>query len=134
MYKDIQEILNSHLSRMPDLPIVVWENTVQEITENDTYFEVHLLPASNFYPEIGDYSLVKLSGIYQINVITPKGIGWGNSANLVDKIIAHFPRNLVLTNGTVNVKIKQVDVAQGLKNEDGAYVVPVSIRYFSYYK
>ena len=134
MYKDIQSLLNEHLSQLSDAPTIAWENLYVEVDENEVYLEPHLFPSDTFYPEIGTDTAAYLSGIYQVNVVAPKGQGWGNVADLVDSITNHFKRGTVLSNENMSIKIKKVNFEPGIYNAKGNYVVPISIVYFTYYK
>lgn len=133
MYSKIQSILNNHLASISGLPPILWENTTLELDDIDTYLEVHLFPADDYYPFLGD-NTVNINGIYQINVVTPKSIGWGQAAQYVDILRQNFYRGQVLTDGDLYIKIKQTNVANGINTTEGTYVVPVSVIYFAYYK
>jgi len=133
MYKDIQSLLNEHLSQLPNAPTIAWENLYVEVDENEIYLEPHLFPSDTYYPELGENAAAYLSGIYQINVVAPKGQGWGNVADLVDSITEHFKRGTTLSNENMTLRISKVNFEPGIYNAKGNYVVPISIVYFSYY-
>ena len=138
-YSDIQQILNTHLSEMDSLTVsnpILWKRENLDLTpeENETYIESMVIPAETDYPNIGLSGFKVLAGTFAIHVKETRYQGWGNFSLLVDEIIEHFPRNLVLTNGdgTINVKILKTYPMGGFYDSDGRYTIPVHIRYDSY--
>ena len=118
---------------MPDAPKIVWENTVKEVNEEEVYLEPKLFPAKPAFFEIGTIAPVYLTGIYQIDVKTPKGIGWHTATDLIDKLLSHFPRNLVLIKDDMSIKIINSYANQGMIDFKGVYTTPVSVEYYSFY-
>ena len=138
-YLDIQQIFDTRLSTLDSLNStnpILWkrENVDAKSEEREVYIESMLIPAETDYPNIGISGFKVLAGTFAIHVKAVRYRGWGGFSSLVDEIIEHFPRNLVLTNSdqTINVKILKTYPMGGFYDSDGRYTIPVHIRYDSY--
>lgn len=138
-YSDIQQILNTRLSLMDSLNStnpILWKRENLDLTpdENEVYIESMLIPAETDYPNIGLSGFKVLAGTFAVHVKDVRYQGWGGFSSLVDEIIEHFYRNLVLTNSdqTINVKILKTYPLSGFYDSDGRYTIPVHMRYDSY--
>lgn len=131
--KDIQSALNEALElAFPRMPIV-WENTEYTPTIGTTYFSAWLLPAEPDNLCIGGSPpWQQHQGIFQVNVFSPIGIGFGYPKNKAAEIVAAFPANSSFVYNSLTIIIRKAWPAIGFPNDNGWYQIPVSIRYCCY--
>lgn len=134
VYSDIQSLLNDQLNSIPNLPAVVWENTLYTPDSDELYLEVFLFPSESQNRTIGTNAPTYESGIFQINVVGVRGHGWGTVYSWVDSLVNNFARGDVLTSSatTIKLRINKAYPNPGFLNSEGRYVVPVDVRYFGY--
>jgi|WetSurSiteA1Bulk_404760.scaffolds.fasta_scaffold248577_1 hypothetical protein len=109
----------------------VWyENSPVPATK--PYLEARFMPAETNMPVFGPDELRQYVGLFHINVVTNAGIGSGAASSLADSVVAAFPRGLQITAGEgPDVTIEKSWRSQAMEGDD-RYVIPVSIRYWSY--
>lgn len=96
------------------------------------YLEARFLPAETNQPTIGPDGIRQYVGLFHVNVVTEAGIGSGAAASMADSLITAFYRGLQITAGEgPSVTIEKSWRSQAMEGED-RYVIPVSIRYWSY--
>lgn len=104
---------------------VAWENVQFEPKEDEPYLRPFLLPATTQAAALGQDAENLHVGIYQIDVLSPAGTGWGDCANLAGKIQRHFKRGTRMEDC---ILIKHASFGPGMK-ENERYKIPVSIGY-----
>jgi len=115
----------TYLEGLSGLPDIFYPN-ISEGTIPDDYLSVHVLPAKP--DDIGLTEVKHIGGIIQIDVVTKQGIGSIHSVEIVDLVIASFPRNTVIP--TSNIRIDKSSYASnGFTTEEGKWKVPVTITY-----
>ncbi|CAN7168811.1 phage tail terminator-like protein [Brevundimonas sp. LjRoot202] len=67
------------------------------------YFRVDHFPNAPFWAGLANGRIDQ--GLLQITVVWPKGLGIIKASAAVDAVKAHFPKALLLTEGTARVKI-----------------------------
>jgi hypothetical protein len=133
---EIQQLLNTRLSSLSGLPKWKRENSNLAVNEKELFIETFLLPAEPDYPNIGLEGFKVESGIFAINVKAVRGVGWGTHTNLIDSILNHFYRNLVLSSGDtlerIRLRVLKSYAISGFTDMEGRYTVPVHVKYNSY--
>jgi hypothetical protein len=137
-FSDIQQILNSRLAVLPELPLWDRENLFIDPDETKIFIRSKLLPAQTNFPNIGENGFRVESGTFEIQVKAVRQTGWGIYSNLVDDILNHFPRNLRLTSdpdtgeSEIKVTVTKSYPLEGYYDSNGRYSIPIHIRYNTY--
>ena len=128
----ITEALLARLAALTLSPAlqVAWPDTVFPAAgqvKPDTYLEANQLRAET--QGIGISAWDEHAGIFQVDVVNKPNGGLIKPTQIADAVAAHFPRNLRLPNGSVEVLILEpVSIAAPIP--DAPYTrTPVSIRY-----
>jgi hypothetical protein len=131
IFADISGALDGHLDTMTDLPDVAWENGDFQPIKDELYLRASVLPGDTVQGGLGDEGLDEHLGIYQVDIAAPAGAYKSAAYIMADKVADHFKRGSTVSYNGVNVRIRNVsrDVAG---REDGWYIFPVSITYFSH--
>ena len=126
-YDLIQQALELRLHLLaPNLP-TAWAN-VAFTPPNSLYQRAFILQATTNNPSFGD-TLARESGIFQVSICSPLGIGTADGWARAKLIRDWFPRGLSMQMGGLIVRILNTpSIAPAIK-EEIAYVSPVSISY-----
>jgi len=89
------------------------------------------IPNDSVKSSIGIHGFIKHMGIYQVNCHYPTGQGFGPAYAKADELLALFVNGTTLFNNGQRVVVSMASAGTATI-EDGWYVVPVSISYFSY--
>lgn len=100
-------------------------------TKPANYLEVTYLPNRTTTRTVGP-GKQQHRGIMQVTVHYSSGTGIINPLQIADQIIAHFPKDLVLYQSGVRVKIWRKPYAIPMAPESGSLMVPVTIEYESF--
>ena len=122
----LEDRLNTWASnRSPALPIA-WQNV--STTPAETYLRAFMIPSQTDSADLkGD--LTTYTGIFQVSVITPGGIGPQSAESIAEELQALFPANLLLTSASISVQtITPFSIGPELSSAD-SYVLPVSTQY-----
>ena len=121
IYKGIFNVIDSGGLNVP----IAWPNV--EFNSVPPYVEVHTLPAAVIPVDIstGDMHV----GIIQVSVTYPAGSGIITATEKADEVIALFTRNLVITEGTTQIKINRSGWQSPPIQEADEVMIPVSIPY-----
>ncbi|WP_448508780.1 phage tail terminator-like protein [Immundisolibacter sp.] len=96
------------------------------------YLEARFMPAETAMPVFGPDGLRRYTGLYHVNVVTDAGIGSGAASSMADGVVDAFQRGSEITAGEgPGVTIEKAWRSQAMEGDD-RYVIPVSIRYWSY--
>lgn len=137
-FKDIQQVFNSRLATLSNLPEWKRENLGLDPDETEIYITSKLLPAQTDFPNIGLNGFRVESGTFEIQVKAVRNTSWGEYSNLVDDILEHFPRNLILTSDPdsgedeIKVQIMKSYPLSGYFDSNGRYSIPIHVRYDTY--
>lgn len=94
----------------------------------ETYLESFVLPATTDSQTLeGTDKLFR--GVWQVNVVKPKGTGLGSSLGIEDELAALFPNNLKLSSGSFNLYIRSPMGSFPALADDVNSKVPVSCQY-----
>lgn len=66
-------------------------------------------------------------GLFQVTVVWPKNAGIFGPLQVVNAVMAHFPKGLILTNGATRVKVSAEPWAASPISEDSESRTPISI-------
>jgi hypothetical protein len=89
------------------------------------YLEGFLLPAETGFGGLAAGSFEDHQGIYQINVVTPKGGGTADERAMVDNVLTEFSK----ASKAGDVLIEKSWPSGAFEREDAYRVIPVSVRY-----
>jgi len=134
---DIQQVFNVKLSELSGLPSWKRENLGLAPDEDEMYITSSLIPAITRFPNVGTNGFRVESGTFEVQVKSVRESGWGDYSDLVDDILEHFPRNLILTatidsDTDLEVHISKSYELPGYYDSNGRYSIPVHIRYETY--
>lgn len=132
-WKAIHGALSARLKAFADAEIlrVAWEN--RDFTPPETiYLREALLPASTRAAGLGSNAAQYSPGLYQVDVLAPVGKGHAPASRVVDGLVAHFSRGLILsTSGGIEVVIVKTYPGPAIQ-EDARLKVPVTVDFYSY--
>lgn len=128
----IRKLLESRLALLlPSLP-TAFDNVAFTVQQAVPHQEVNLIPAGVEDPSFGIPGGVQLKrevGLMQVTLCYPEQEGSGAAEARAEAVRAHFPRGLVLQEGSVRlVLVRSPSVHQGRPSR-GFFRVPVSIYY-----
>lgn len=126
----IRSLLETRLDTLsPSIPTVK-ENTAYTPVKGTVYQRVFILKAQTENPTLGD-GFKRERGILQVNLYYPEFVGSGTSTARAELIKTLFKRGTTMNSGTLRVMIDRSPyTSQGLNN-DGFFVLPVSIPFFA---
>ncbi|MEG6293878.1 DUF4128 domain-containing protein [Enterobacter hormaechei] len=130
MIPDIAAALAARLGEWADaedIP-VAWENVPFTPPSDGLYLAVHYMPAKPRTVDLGLRCRI-YSGVYQINVVAPVGIGRTDVVALADRVAELFPEGQEIEGRGFTCWIDQTPgVFRGITTSV-AYTVPVSLNY-----
>lgn len=104
---NIAKVLRDHLATMPSVPSIATEGVDYKPTANVPFIAEYALGGAQQTPTLGDDSSY-IRGVYQLTVNTPKGSGKWGMLTLVDSVMSHFNKGLVVTRSGVKVTVTNV--------------------------
>lgn len=94
----------------------------------ETYYQVFIVPATK--KAVGINSINVQGGFCQVSCWIKEKVGEIKAITMAENIIAAFPRGTKLTDNSLKVEVIQpAYYSQGLTNNNGWYMVPVTIPY-----
>ncbi|HFK5778286.1 TPA: phage tail terminator-like protein [Enterobacter kobei] len=130
MIPDIAAALAARLGEWADaegIP-VAWENVPFTLPSDGLYLAVHDMPATPRTLDLGLRCRI-YSGVYQINVVAPVGIGRTDVVALADRVAVLFPEGLEIAGKDFTCWISSAPgIFRGVTTSV-AYTVPVSLNY-----
>lgn len=105
-YSKIQALLDNHLKTFTGLPALQLENTQQEYVTGKPFVRATLITPRPSRATVGVTGRDRLVGLYQIDVFTSLNVGASAKNALVDGLVAHFPRTLILNDGDVTLHMQ----------------------------
>ena len=130
-HRKISAALSTHLSGMPSLPSVAWENAPFNPVSGDVYLAETYLPATTSGVGISDNSTNQFIGVYQVSVHANSGDYKLEAQTLADSVVSRFARGESLTYQDQKVRIESSSIAVALQEGD-RYMIPVSINWRSF--
>jgi hypothetical protein len=110
--------------------LTAWDNKGPKTTPTTAqpYQVVSLLPATPDNPTLTEETAIH-TGVYQVLLMFPPGVGPLPAGTLTQAIAGHFPAGLSLTHNGQKVRIRGTPhIAAGYQSGE-RYAVPISIRY-----
>lgn len=130
MIPDIAAALAARLGEWADaegIP-VAWENVPFTPPSDGLYLAVHDMPATPRTLDLGLRCRI-YSGVYQINVVAPVGIGRTDVVALADRVAELFPEGLEIAGKDFTCWISSAPgIFRGVPTPV-SYTVPVSLNY-----
>lgn len=128
--EEIESALIKRLTILSDLPDVAWPNMPFTPTPGRPYFKPALLPGEPTQAGIGESAMNRMSGIFQVAVFVPAGIGTKDLRTMCSALEAHFKRGTVLNYNGVKVTIRKAYRGPQLQ-EANWLQCPVTISFFA---
>lgn len=114
-------------SRVPALP-VAYENAPFDPPDGLAYAEAYMLPADTRCDTL-DGTHRRYSGVFQVSLLVPAGVGPGAVEALAQSLDAAFPLTAPLSAGGLNVYLLSPMGAAPAVQRGDRYSVPVSASY-----
>ena len=127
IFNDVQAALDTKLATVSGTP-VAFPNIPYTPQATTTYLRASFLPAETVQAALGASGKDETNGIYQIDVVTPRGSG---RPQLIDTVADLFKRGTVLTYNSIKVRIRSVSMAPAILDDEW-YFVPISVNFQSY--
>lgn len=133
MYANIRAALDKLLyDYAATVPIsVAWQN-MPFTPGSDAYLEAMLLPAETDIVGMESTGSNDYIGIYQINVVCPKGTGTAESRTLVDGVLTALKRTTSYTVNSQKVISQKAWASPALDRDSSWYIIPISVEYRSF--
>lgn len=107
---------------------VAMPNIKFDPTGLDKYYQIFIVPARKVAVGLSDTDAQ--TGFCQVSCFVKTDVGEIKVLNMAESIISAFPRGTRLTDNVLKVEINQPSYySQGLTNNNGWYMVPVTIPY-----
>lgn len=127
VFNDIQAALDTKLATITDTPIA-FQNVPYEPQAGTAYLRASFLPADTTQASLGTSGKDETNGIYQIDVVVPRGSG---RPQLLDTVADLFKRGTVLTYNNRNLRIRSVSIGPSILDDEW-YFVPISVNFQTY--
>ena len=124
-YSLIQELLDTQLATVTNLPTLNIENTRVEPETNVPYSRSTLLPIET---AARTTHTDEFQGLYQVDLFYPQSKGYTKAAETADLVIAAFQRGLELVEGDVRVHVRMAWREVALPFQQ-FYNIPVMVRW-----
>lgn len=136
IYQDIMAALYTRLSPLnSEIPIVYQLKLYSPLNEGrEPFVRVNLFRNTPRRLTMGEGNVSLFRGILQCTIThIPSKAEWikaeGDYLALGEKLVAHFPADLVLTHGTAKVRITQIAELGPIMSEPSKVTLPVSIQW-----
>jgi len=128
-YSDIASALDTQLNLLGET--VAWENRHFTPPTSGLYLMQFNIPASTTQADLGTNGTDYTVGIYQVSVVGVFGKGKAAIYTLSDSVADQFKRGTVMTYNGTTVRVKTVERAPMLIDEQSA-IIPISVTYETY--
>jgi hypothetical protein len=134
MIKKIRQALETALNtwasaQTPVIPVALQNKSYVPVIGN-RYVQVNILHAETQNPSMGD-AHKRFTGIFQVLIYAKDKTGAGEVETIAESLFTTFARGQSFTASTVTVRILDSPSISPSFNDNGWYVLPVSIRYQS---
>lgn len=126
-FNDVQAALDTKLKTLSGTP-VAFPNVPYKPQAGTVYVRARFLPTETVQVSLGATGKDETNGIYQIDVVAPRGSG---RPQLLDTVADLFKRGTVLTYNSVTIRVRSVSMAPAIL-EDEWYFVPISVNFQTY--
>lgn len=125
----IRALLEGRLKAWADTQglAVHWQNVMLPQPAG-TYLQCFLLPAPTVSEDLQGAHR-SFTGIFQVSVVTERGLGSGSGESIAESLSALFPNNLRLTGSGLTVQIISPVSCGRPEQEPDCYYLPVSFTY-----
>lgn len=130
MIPDIASALAARLGTWADAEgiSVAWENVPFTPPANDIYLAVHDMPVTPRTIDLG-LRCRTYSGVYQINVVTPAGLGRTSVVSLAGRLVELFPEGQEIAGSDFTCWITSTPaIFRGIPTAV-SYTIPISLNY-----
>jgi len=128
MSESIRRALETRLNAMSPALATAFENVTYTPSEGTPYQRANMLPAEPDNSTQGPGMRTE-RGIFQVSLYYPPGGGSADAQARADALIAWFKRGTSMTHAGVTTIVPRTPKKSPGFNQDGRYVVPVSIPY-----
>lgn len=134
-FKNIRVSLESRFNGLDDIANKFFENTEFDLATLDkgedgiSFIYGTLIPSITETASMGTTGQDMHSGIFRIDYYSEVGSG-AFTASEIDVIANAFSRGTVLTTGTTVVRIRNVSIGVG-RRDDAFYVRPIEVSYYA---
>jgi len=137
-YRLTQNILDTQLATIVSLPKIIKENDIGYFKKDDDtspftskYIRTSIVPIETQDLSIGICGQDHFSGLFLIEIFTPRGNGVDETNWWIDEIITAYPKKDQLTDGNITVYIEQYTALRG-QLFDNYFKGGVTIRWSAY--
>lgn len=128
-YATVQDLLDTRLLTVVDLPTLQKENTRNLAVSGQRYTRSTLLPGRATQTTIGTTGKDIVRGLYQVDLFYPLDGGVFQINSMADSVVAAFPRGTALFNGMTIVNIVSAWREAGARVEP-YYSIPVVVEWY----
>jgi hypothetical protein len=127
IFNDVQAALDTKLATITGTS-VAFPNVPYKPQAGTTYLRASFLPAETVQASMGANGKDETNGIYQIDVVVPRGTG---RPQLIDTVADVFKRGTVLSYNSISVRVRSVSMSPAILDDEW-YFVPISVNFQSY--
>lgn len=134
VYSDIRSALEAEIDNVVGIPAAAyraWDNVDYTPTIGQPWVRMQIVPINSRPDTRGDNYHTLHTGLFVVDIFTPKNIGPSTADTLADAIRDRYKPEIALTSGSTNVRIRYCEKTQALVDESW-YHQPVVIEWFSY--
>lgn len=124
IFNDVQAALDTKLATVTGTS-VAFPNVPYTPQAGTSYLRASFLPAETTQASLGANGKDETNGIYQIDVVVPRGSG---RPQLIDTVADLFKRGTVSSYNSVNVRVRSVSMSPAILDEEW-YFVPISVNF-----
>lgn len=129
-YVTIRRLLELRVNTMAPRPDVAFENAPYTPRQGTPYMQLTLLPGKTENPTMGD-QFKRETGLLQLSLYYPVNAGPALAYTQAEVARSHFPRGLTLSDTGVRVLIDEHPYVGSAMQDEGWFMVPVSIPYIA---
>ena len=122
---DVEAVLNNRLveytaeeTTSVDLENIHWPNTGYKPKNGTPYISANFVPASSAPVGVGQESLIREIGFYQLSVAVPSGDGKAELKTIVSELHEYFKQRSVLSFNGIEVRIQRFRVFDTFSSPD----------------
>lgn len=129
---NVRKILETQLKSITSLPRFVPENQINTTTI-DPWCRATMLPSRSTPVAFGAGTVLRLQGMYQVDLLYPAGSSLDDISAVADRIMeVFFPGVEDLTDGDIVVTISNISQLPAQIGAKQMYMVPLQIDWFTF--
>jgi len=105
----MQATVEKHLNTLTPKPAIAWPNVKFTPTIGTPYLEPKLRPMMTTDGSLNRTGVVKEDALYILDVYVPIDTGTKVLRDWLIALEAHFPRNLILVNGSEQIRVRSIE-------------------------